>query len=81
MTGMPTARATSARQLAVEARARAVAIDRRQQDLAGAPRLRLPAPTRPRRRRVAERAAARIDLEAARSARFASIATTTAWLP
>ena len=67
-------------QRAVEAGLRAVAVDRRQQNLAGAARFGLARPLDG----VAIRrglSAARVDREAVAGARFASIATSTAWLP
>ena len=70
-------------QLAVEAGARAVAVHRRQQDLAGAARFGLAGPL-DRVARGVGRAAAHEDAEPSRPAssmRFASMATITAWLP
>ena len=74
-------------QLAVEACARAVAVHRRQQDLAGAARFGLARPLHRVARRVGGPASDE-DAKAARdvaaggpSIRFASMATMTAWLP
>ena len=67
------------RQLAVEAGSRAVAIDRRQQNLAGAAIGRFARPSHGLAR-LARRAAAANTSKPA-SPRFASIATMTAWLP
>ena len=90
MTGMSTASDTAAVMLAVEPGLGAVAIHRRQQDLAGAARLRLARPLDSVAGRIG-RPAADEDAEAvtlpldspplARGRRLASMATMTAWLP
>ena len=80
MTGMDTALDTAAVSSQSKPDARAVAIDGRQQDLAGAARLGFAAPTRRRRDSPALCRCARRRRSDRRS-RFASMATTTAWLP